>query len=207
MYRSRLCRPAFKIVLLAPMRALFISLFRAVNLFTPFGDLFAADATSKSTLAQVLPDAPSHVSASNRAKPAAQSLPQSAQGTDAPWPREAEVGAEKISVYQPQLDSWEGDEIRAYAALALQNKQERKTKYGVVWFTARTEVDKVNRQVTLDNFQITKIRFPTMASKEAQYQTFLQEKLPGKTKIIALDRLEAALLASESADSRVHALP
>ena len=189
------------------MRALFISLFAAVQLFTPLGDLFAADGTSKSTLAQVLPDAPSHVSASNRAKPAAQNLAQSAQGTDAPWPREAEVGAEKISIYQPQLDSWEGDEIRAYAAVALQNKQERKTKYGVVWFTARTEVDKVNRQVTLDNFQITKIRFPTMASKEAQYQTFLQEKLPGKTKIIALDRLESALLASESADSRIHALP
>ena len=189
------------------MRVLLIFFAAAVQLFTPAGDLFAADRTSTSSSAQELPDAPSHVSHSNRAKPAAQNAHQSAQGTDAPWPREAEVGDEKISMYQPQLDSWEGDEIRAYAALALQNKQDRKTKYGVVWFTAHTEVDKVNRQVTLDDFQITKVQFPTMPSKEAQYQTFLQEKLPGKTKIIALDRLEAALVASESADSRIHALP
>ena len=68
----------------------------------------------------------------------------------------------------------------------------------MVWFTARTEVDKVNRQVTLDNFQITKVKFPTMEAKEAEYQAFLQAKLPGKSKVIALDRLEAALAASDS---------
>lgn len=184
---------------------LIIFLAVAIQLVTPTADLFAADGLSASTLAQELPDAPSQVSSSNRAKPAAQNVRQ--RTTDAPWPREAEVGDEKISLYQPQLDSWEGDEIRAYAALALQNKQDRNIKYGVVWFTARTEVDKVNRQVMLDNFQITKVQFPTMSSKEAQYQTFLQEKLPGKTKIIALDRLETALVAAESADSRIHALP
>ena len=178
----------------------------AIQSLTPTRDLFAADGTSKATFSQVLPDAPSQVSPSKRANPSGQNLRQGAQGTDAPWPREAQVGDEMISVYQPQLDSWEGDEIRAYAALALQNKQNRKTKYGVVWFTARTEVDKVNRQVTLDNFQITKVQFPTMSSK-AEYQGFLQEKLPGKTKLIALDRLEAALVASESADSHIHALP
>jgi len=80
------------------------------------------------------------------------------------------------------------------------------TKYGVVWFTARTEVDKVNRQVTLDDFQITKVKFPTMETKEGEYQAFLQAKLPGKSKVIALDRLEAALAASDSEQAGVEAL-
>ncbi len=101
-------------------------------------------------------------------------------------------------MYQPQMESWKGDELHAYAALALESKNKRSTKYGVVWFTAQTEVDKVNRQVTLHNFQITKIKFPTMGAKEIEYQSFLQTKLPGKTKVIALDRLEAALVASDS---------
>jgi hypothetical protein len=86
----------------------------------------------------------------------------------------------------------------AYAALSVVNKNNKTPKYGVLWFTARTEVDKVNRQVTLDNFQITKVKFPTLKSKEAEYQAFLQAKLPGKSRIIALDRLEAALAASDS---------
>jgi hypothetical protein len=63
-------------------------------------------------------------------------------------------------MYQPQVEAWKGDELRAYAALSLESKTNKTAKYGVVWFTARTEVDKVNRQVTLDNFQITTVKFP-----------------------------------------------
>ena len=103
--------------------------------------------------------------------------------------------------------SLEGDEVRAYAALAVLSTTNKTTKYGVVWFTARTEVDKVNRQVTLDNFEITKVKFPMMETKEAEYQAFLQAKLPGKSKVIALDRLEAALAASDSEQAGVEALP
>jgi hypothetical protein len=96
------------------------------------------------------------------------------------------------------VEAWERDEVRAYAALGLVSNKNKTTKYGVVWFTARTEVDKVNRQVTLDDFQITKVKFPTLETKEAEYQVFLQAKLPGKSKVIALDRLEAALAVSDS---------
>ena len=53
----------------------------------------------------------------------------------------------------------------AYAALAVISAANKTTKYGVLWFTARTEVDKVNRQVTLDDFQITSVKFPTMESQ------------------------------------------
>ena len=72
---------------------------------------------------------------------------------DEAWPRKATRGDETISMYQPQLEAWKGDELRAYAALAVMSTTNKTTKYGVVWFTARTEVDKVNRQVTLDNFE------------------------------------------------------
>jgi hypothetical protein len=77
----------------------------------------------------------------------------------------------------------------------------------MLWFTARTEVDKVNRQVTLDNFQITKVKFPMLEAREAEYHAFLQAKLPGKSKIIALDRLETALAASDSAQGEIRGLP
>src|SRR5215472_6940638 len=96
-------------------------------------------------------------------------VPAPAPAPDDAWPRKANRGDEKISMYQPQLETWEGDEIHAYAALSIESKSSQKPKYGAVWFTARTEVDKVNRQVTLDSFQITKTRFPTMKGKEQEY--------------------------------------
>ena len=154
-----------------------------------------------------LPDAPSSVlHLSERPK-----SPVSRGGTvpehrvDEAWPRKATRGEETISMYEPQLEAWKGDELRAYAAVALASKADKAPKYGVVWFTARTEVDKVNRQVTLTDFQITKVKFPTMETKESEYQAFLQAKLPGKSKVIALDRLEADLVACESANAGVEA--
>src|SRR5438477_4177002 len=117
---------------------------------------------------------------------------------DSPWPREAVRGNTKILMYQPQLETWEGDELHAYAAISVEDQGNAKLKYGVIWFTAWTEVDKVNRQVTMDRFEITRIKVPTMADKEQEYRDFLQAKLPGKSRTIALDRLEAALAAVAS---------
>src|SRR5262249_52867346 len=63
--------------------------------------------------------------------------------------------------------------------------------YGVVWYNARTEVDKVNRLVTLDQVQLVKVKFPVAQDKEAELAALLQKKFPGGTKTISLDRLEA----------------
>jgi hypothetical protein len=138
--------------------------------------------------------------------PQPQSAARPAQLVDTAWPREASRGNEKISMYQPQVEAWEGDQLRAYAALSVA-KKDTAPKYGVVWFTARTEIDKVNRQVTLDNFQITAVKFPTLKDKEAEYQAFLQAKLPAKSKVIALDRLETALAGSDSTQVASKGLP
>jgi hypothetical protein len=148
---------------------------------------------------QSLPDHP---------KPQAPAGPnRGEQRVDGAWPRKATRGDETISMYQPQLETWEGDLVRAYAALSVSSAAHKTTKYGVLWFTSRTEVDKVNRQVTLQDFQITKVKFPTMQTKEAEYQAFLQAKLPGKSRVIALDRLESALAASDSQQAEIKGLP
>ena len=146
---------------------------------------------------QSLPDAPGALRQQSKSQPGT-GTNRSAQHVDGTWPREIDHGQERISVYQPQVDSWDGDEIHAYAALSVEAKASKKPRYGVVWFTARTEVDKVNRQVTLDNFQTTKVKFPAMESRETEFQTFLEARLPGKSRVIALDRLQAELALVES---------
>jgi hypothetical protein len=46
-------------------------------------------------------------------------------------------------MYQPEVESWAGEELRAHAALAVEEPADKTTKYGVIWFSTRTEVDKV----------------------------------------------------------------
>jgi hypothetical protein len=66
-------------------------------------------------------------------------------------------------------------------------------KYGVVWFQARTEVDKVNRLVTLDQARVARVKFSVASDKEATLTALLEKKLPATARTISLDRLEAAL--------------
>jgi len=139
-----------------------------------------------------LPDAPS---ALGNAQLAPAKNTNNSQNVDWDWPREADLGEERLLMYQPQLESWHDDEIKLYAALSVENKNDKQLHYGVVWFTGRTEVDKVNRRVTLDNFQITKLTFPALESKESGYKEFLTARVRGKSRVIALDRLEAELAA------------
>jgi len=155
-----------------------------------------------------LPDAPSYTRSTQGTKSEVNKPAESpSKAVDGGWPREIDRGTEKISMYQPQVESWQGNEVHAYAALSVVNQKDKTTKYGTVSFTARTEVDKVNRQVTLDEFRIVGVQFPSMKDREAEFDKLLQEKVPTKAKVIALDRLQAALMASESADSAIKGLP
>ena len=156
---------------------------------------------------QSLPDAPSSVIPLPERPNSEADATRAEKRIDEAWPRKASHGSETISMYQPQVETWKGDELHAYAALAVTSAANKTSKYGVLWFMARTEVDKVNRQVTLDDFQITRVRFPTMEAMQAEYQTFLQAKLPKRAKMIALDRLEAALAVVDSEQAGVEALP
>jgi hypothetical protein len=93
------------------------------------------------------------------------------------------------------VDKWAENLIDLYCAVELKSGKEIAAKYGVVWFQARTEVDKVNRLVTLDQAKVTKVKFPVAQDKEAELTALLERKLPGATKTISLDRLESALEA------------
>ena len=68
--------------------------------------------------------------------------------------------------------------------------------YGVVFFQARNDIDKVNRLVTLDDLQITKLNFPNAKDKEDQYRDMLLSFRSQAVKVIPLDHLEAVFAAS-----------
>jgi hypothetical protein len=122
------------------------------------------------------------------------------------WPREVKSGDTTFSIYQPQLESWDGDRLSAYAAVEVKKAGSEKPNYGTVFVTARTDVDRVTRMVSLENLQIPKVSFPGIPDQEGLYLRVLQNSVMPKVRIISLDRLEAELAISD-AQRKVEAIP
>jgi hypothetical protein len=118
-----------------------------------------------------------------------------------PWPRVVTAQGATISIYQPQLENWTDNMIDAYSAVSIKVQGTKATDYGVIWFKARTEVDKVNRVVTLDNFQLTKQSFPTLANNGSAYAGVFRGEMPW-TKSIPLDELESSLATTGIAEKQ-----
>jgi len=141
-----------------------------------------------------LPDAP---------KPKTNS-PQPKIPVEPDWPRTFTSGTDKFLIYQPQVDRWEGNQVFLYSAVELKSTKETASRYGVVWFQARTEVDKVNRLVTLDQAKVSQVKFPAAHEKEADLIAILEKRLPKVTKTMSLDRLEADL---DTTDEELKGVP
>jgi hypothetical protein len=139
--------------------------------------------------AQTPPEAPS----------AQKAKVQTAEAPETNWPGKMTSGAETFLIYQLQVEKWAENRIDLYAAVEVKTGAKGAAKYGVVWFTARTEIDKVNRLVTLEHAQLTKVKFPAAPEQEAPLKALLQNKLPSATRTVSLDRLEAAFVAAGEA--------
>lgn len=155
--------------------------------------------------ASELPAAPSAVQSGQAAS--APSPPSAGAATPADlvsqerWPREVKSGQNIFTVYQPQLDSWDGFHLEAKAAVSVKTSGNAHPSYGVLWFSASTEVDKNNRLVTLSDITIARVRFPAAPDKEAAYLATIQKSVVTKTKLLSLDRLEALLAVMEAEKS------
>ena len=110
-----------------------------------------------------------------------------------PWPRQLTSGDNTFSVFQPQYESWNQGRLSGRAAVAVEDPVSSQPKYGVIWFTARTEVDKEARIVTLEDVTVSKADFPTTPDGGAAYLAVLRQILSGQPLTIALDRLQAEL--------------
>ena len=128
--------------------------------------------------------------------PAAPDSPADSAG--AAWPRQVQSGATTFSVYQPQVESWAGNQLATRAAVAVRDSgASAEPRYGVVWVSARTDVDKTSRQVSLDDFRITRSSFPSAGASAGPWAAELQRLLPRVEGTVALDQLESGLAVQQ----------
>src|SRR5215475_9297590 len=112
-----------------------------------------------------------------------------------PWPRQVQLSTVVLTIYQPQIDSWQGNQLSFRAAVAAKVSGANAETFGVIWGSARTEVDRLGRQVTLQDLRLTRSNFPTLPDNGAAYLSELQQKFQGSARTIALDRIKASLAA------------
>ncbi|HXX29871.1 MAG TPA: hypothetical protein VEJ89_04070, partial [Myxococcaceae bacterium] len=140
------------------------------------------------------------------AQPAPQPPPPASQVTPDPWPKSAEVGGTKYTLYQPQLDAWDNYVYKAHAAVSVLPAGSKDPIFGVVEISAYTVVDKAARAVHFDNLTITQAKFPSAPQMASTYQQTIQALLSQGPATMSLGRLEAAV-AIEGAERKAERVP
>jgi len=109
-----------------------------------------------------------------------------------PWPNQFTEAGQAFTVYPPQLDRWQGDRLEGQAAVAVQPAGAEKPFFGVVWLSARTEVDS-SGMVKVRDITASRASFPTAAAQSGGYLDAIRRHLSAVTWTVARDRLESGL--------------
>jgi len=112
---------------------------------------------------------------------------------ESPWPRVRSTNGNTVTLHLPQVERWTSNSFVARAAVEVKPAQVKKPLIGVVWFEAHGNVDRVNRFVTLDRFEITKGSFPEATDKGSNALALVREVVPAGARTISLDYLITAL--------------
>ncbi len=118
-----------------------------------------------------------------------------------PWPREIKAKEGKVVIYQPQLESFQGDKVTVFAAVSAQKTGMKAPVFGVVWFESRIATDRDKRMVEFQDIKVTQTKFPNaQPEQERQLAAFLDREIAAWPKpTMSLDRLLAALAEVEKA--------
>src|SRR5208283_3980604 len=98
----------------------------------------------------------------------------------------------------PQVDSWKGNKIEARSAVISTLKGDSTDIFGTVSISARTEVDKETRLVSLEDIAVKEANFPSAPSLQGKLRKAVRESVPGWPHTVSLDRLLADLQITQT---------
>jgi hypothetical protein len=107
-------------------------------------------------------------------------------------------------MYQPRVESWKFRDLSGRAAVTVKDATSPQETYGVIWFTAKTNVNRAENLVSLEDITITKGNFPANPGKTEQYLQALRESAPATMADLSLAHLKAdvAVTQAESAPQK-----
>lgn len=76
------------------------------------------------------------------------------------WPQQVSSSAGEVSVYQPQIDAYTGNQFTAHAAVSIARAAGKPPVFGAIFFTATVATDRGTDVVTVENIDITNSKLP-----------------------------------------------
>ena len=115
------------------------------------------------------------------------------------WPQDIRTPEGRVVIYQPQLESFQGENVAVRAAVSVQKSGMKAPVFGVVWFDSRISTDRERRLVTFQDIKVTQVKFPNaQPEQERRLAALLDREIAGWPKpTLALDRLLAELAELE----------
>ena len=130
----------------------------------------------------------------------AATTPAPDQPADGGWPRAylTPAGAQLL-LYQPQVSSWTNQSrMTAYLAASYQAKGAKDPALGTLQIEANTSVAVAERLVSFSNYEIKQANFSTVPKDQLRgVIEDIHKAVPGRERIIALDRVLASVDSSQ----------
>jgi hypothetical protein len=101
-----------------------------------------------------------------------------------------DAGGFHFVIYQHQVDQWKKDHLQARAAVTVTRSGDSTPVYGIVSLTARTDVDKERRWVTLEDLKVSSVSFPAAVCRE-HFRPALEVALEGSEAAAGVDAARA----------------
>lgn len=118
-----------------------------------------------------------------------------AQETDEfSWPREFVEGNYEVTIYQPQIESFDKNILEGRMAISIKPR-DKEMLFCAAWFKATMSTDKEARIASLENIDITKVHFPELddEGKKERFSELLENEIESWDVEMSLDRLAASL--------------
>ncbi|WP_373378655.1 carbohydrate-binding family V/XII [Cupriavidus nantongensis] len=112
------------------------------------------------------------------------------------WPRNFDTTTDHVELYQPQIETWEGNRLAGRAAVAVGDKAGSPT-YGVVHFSATGDIDKPSGLVQLSRITVDSVEVPTRPDAADRVRQALVSRLPANGLTVPLDQLQASYAVSQ----------
>lgn len=111
------------------------------------------------------------------------------------WPREIALqSGGKISIYQPQPESLNGNKLSARAAVSVRRQAGDEPVFGAVFVDATLDTDKDNRTATLESLTVRNAKFADAKDEDIEkLKNLLETEVPKWELEISLDQLLTAL--------------
>ncbi len=119
------------------------------------------------------------------------------------WPREVLSSEGTITMYQPQIDSYSGNSLKARAAVSIILNGKTEPVFGAIWVDCRVLTDRPTRTVKLVQMEVRRTRFPSGTDADtAKIAEALEEMIPRFDLTFSLDLLlESAETAQKEKES------